>query len=144
MKTRLATLTFAALAFLSTVTGVAGAAPAAAPSAEAQAECTKIGQAPNTVERFSLFAGTYYNGSCITFYGYGACTASRADRDGGPYDLRSYGWSDRADSVWTYNKCDVMLYDSWNCPSKGSKTWWIDRTEDLGTWKKEASCLVMS
>ncbi len=82
--------------------------------------------------RFSLYAKTFYNGSRVTFYGYGNCSAGYGDNEG-LYDVRSFGWSDRAASLWTYNSCDIPLYDSWNCSSQGTRAGWYDRTTDLGT-----------
>lgn len=131
----IATLTIGALALIST--------PAANADEPEILACTKIGNLPGTVQHFTLYDATGRGGACITFYGHGSCTAGYRDIEG-LYNLRGWGWDNRASSLLTRNSCDVRLYDALDCPSTGAKSGWIDYSENLGSWSNRASCLTVS
>lgn len=116
-------------------------ANAAEPSATAA--CDTIGQAPNTVSRFTLFDGIGHTGSCITFYGFGNCTSHYQDNEG-LYQLPDFRWDNKTSSVETYHNCDVRFYDGAHCPSQGVQTGWIHYSENLGAWSNRASCVLVS
>ncbi|WP_410592768.1 hypothetical protein [Amycolatopsis sp. lyj-23] len=113
-----------------------------APSVSAAVTCETAGA--GSVEHFTLYHLTGYAGRCITFYGFQRCTAGYTD-DEGLYDLRLYeGWDNETMSVHTYSQCDVRFYDSYNCPSHGDQTGWIDNSSNLGTWNNRPSCVLVS
>jgi hypothetical protein len=113
------------------------------PVARTLAALTKVGAAAGTVQHFTLYEGTGRSGACITFYDYGNCTAGYGDVEG-LYNLRAWGWDNRASSLLTRSSCDVRLYDAFDCPGTGAKSGWIDYDENLGTWNDRTSCLTVS
>jgi hypothetical protein len=121
----------------------ASAAPAGtARSVSAAVTCETAGA--GSVEHFTLYYLTGYTGRCITFYGFQSCTSGYTDNEG-LYDLRLYdGWDNETRSVRTYHQCDVRFYDSYNCPSHGVQTGWIDNSSNLGTWNDRPSCVLVS
>jgi hypothetical protein len=129
------------------ITGTAGAqaAPAEQAAPVAAAACTQVGNASGTVSAFTLYDSNNYAGACITFWKYGSCSASTTDIEG-LFNLSGWGWDNRANSVRTYNKCDLKLYDSRDCPGSGST--WIDQSADLRlgsiNWQNRASCVEIS
>lgn len=66
------------------ITGTAGAqaAPAEQAAPVAAAACTQVGNVSGTVSAFTLYDSNNYTGACITFWKYGACTASTSDIEG--------------------------------------------------------------
>ncbi len=119
-----------------------GAAAATTESAPATTTCETAGA--GSVTHFTLYYFTGYVGRCITFYGFQSCTSGYTDNEG-LYDLRLYdGWDNETMSVHTYHSCDVRFYDSYNCPSQGVQTGWIDNSADLGSWSNRASCVLVS
>ena len=131
----LAALTVGAVALIAT--------PTANAAEQGTLACTTVGAVSGAIQHFTLYDGTGPGGSCITFYDYGSCTAGYTDIEG-LYNLRGWGWDNRASSVVTRNSCDVRLYDAVDCPSTGAKSGWIDYSENLGTWSNKASCLIVS
>ncbi|WP_439660649.1 hypothetical protein ACSHWB_03515 [Lentzea sp. HUAS TT2] len=126
------------------VTGTAGAQ--AAPAAPAVA-CTQVGHVSGTVSAFTLYDGNNKTGACITFWKFGACSASTSDIEGA-WNLAGWSWDNRANSVDTYNKCDLRLYDARDCPSGGVRSTWIDESADLRlgsiNWQNRATCVEIS
>lgn len=130
------------------VTGTAGAQ--AAPAAQAPvaaAACTQVGNVSGTVSAFTLYDSNNYTGACVTFWKYGACSASTTDIEG-LFNLSGWGWDNRANSVRTYNKCDLKLFDVRDCPGSGTRSTWIDQSADLRlgsiNWQNRASCVEIS
>ncbi|WP_330273513.1 hypothetical protein OG205_43105 [Lentzea sp. NBC_00516] len=131
------------------ITGTAGAqaAPAEQAAPVAAAACTQVGNVSGTVSAFTLYDSNNYTGACITFWKYGACTASTSDIEGA-WNLAGWSWDNRANSVRTYNKCDLMLFDARDCPGGGTRSTWIDQSADLRlgsiNWQNRASCVQIS
>ncbi|MFI6102501.1 hypothetical protein ACIA8G_43715 [Lentzea sp. NPDC051213] len=125
----------------------AQAAPDAQAAPAAALACTQVGHASGTVSAFTLYDGNNHTGACITFWKYGSCTASTGDIEGA-WNLAGWSWDNRANSVDTYNKCDLRLYDARDCPSSGLRSTWIDESADLRlgsvNWQNRATCVEIS
>jgi hypothetical protein len=139
----------AAFAVSALLVGSSGAQaePAAQAAPAAAVACTQVGNVAGTVSAFTLYDGNTWTGSCITFWTFGACTTSTTDIEG-LWNLAGWGWDNRANSVHTYNKCDIRLYDVRDCPSSGLRSTWIDQSADLRlgsvNWQNRATCVEIS
>jgi hypothetical protein len=142
-KMRFASIGTALAAFLMAIGAFLGIPAANAAEPSTAVACDTIGQAPNTVKRFTLFDGAGPSGACIEFYGFGNCTGHYQDNEG-LYQLPSFGWDNKTSAVDTHNNCDVRFYDGAHCPSQGVQTGWINYSENLGAWSNRASCVLVS
>lgn len=115
----------------------------AASQDEAVARMAATQKSAKWVAHVILYDGTGYSGASLTLGGGGSCTATTSDVDSQAVDLGAWGWSNRASSFVTRNRCDMKGWDGTNFTGAHFAKY-QDHDIKLTTWNNRISSYKVS